>query len=118
MVSTVIFDIGKVLVGFDPVSYLHRIFPNDADTVQTVRDAVWGSGLWTELDGGSDTEETLERMCALAPGREDAVRLAFRRVGECVWRMDYAIPWIRELKARGLRLLDEVYELMYQIAKQ
>jgi len=105
MISTVVFDIGQVLVGYDPLGYLRRLFPGDDETVRAVSRAVWDSGLWTELDGGADTAETLERMCALAPGREDAVRRAFRGVRDCVWRMDYAKPWIRELKARMLRVL-------------
>ena len=105
MCHTVIFDIGKVLVDYFPMEYLHKLFPGDEDTVRAVWDAIWASGLWTALDGGADTEETLSRMCALAPGKEGAVRLAFRRSGECLSQYDYTLPWLRELKARALRLL-------------
>jgi len=104
MIDTVIFDIGMVLLGFDPRAHLRRLFPDDAATAQAVWDAIWASGLWTALDGGADTAETLARMRALAPGREAAVELAFARAGECLYRFDYAEPWLRELRARGLRL--------------
>jgi len=39
-----------------------------------------------------------------APEAKAEIREAFDRVGECMTRCDYAIPWIEDLKSRGYRV--------------
>ena len=73
MRNTIVFDIGDVLMTFDNVAYLHRLFP-DPNTVQHVFNAIWGSGYWDELDRGEDQEMMFGKMLEREPGFEEEIR--------------------------------------------
>lgn len=104
MINTVIFDIGNVLVDFDWGEYIRNLF--DKKTYEIVKDALFGSPLWNEIDRGvMSRDELLEAFGKRAPGYENEIRIAFDRVGDALVQRSYAIPWIRELKAKGLRVL-------------
>ena len=49
MINTVIFDIGNVLVSFDWGEYIYDMF-EDKDTCKAVRNALFVSDFWNELD--------------------------------------------------------------------
>lgn len=48
MIQTVIFDIGRVLIGFEWKEYVHALFGDPAVEAQ-VTDATFGSGIWNEI---------------------------------------------------------------------
>ena len=52
MIKTVIFDIGRVLIGFEWKDYVHRLFGNP-EVEARVTDATFGSGIWNEMDRGA-----------------------------------------------------------------
>lgn len=105
MIRTVIFDIGRVLIGFEWREYMHKIFQNP-ETEERVTAAMFGSRLWNEMDRGLwNEEEVLSRFISEAPSYEKEIREAFQRVGECTERKEYAIPWIQTLKNRGYQVL-------------
>lgn len=105
MIDTVIFDIGRVLLGFEWLDYVHRLF-NDTETEEAVTKATFFSGIWNEMDRGIWTEEeVLERFYKNDPDRREQIWKAFDKVGDCAVPMDYAIPWIEELKTDGYRVL-------------
>lgn len=105
MIRTVVFDIGRVLIGFEWKEYVHQIF-QDPETEEKVTAAMFGSRLWNEMDRGLwNEEEVLSRFISKAPSYEREIREAFQRVGECTQRKDYAIPWIQELKNQGYQVL-------------
>ena len=56
MIKTVIFDIGRVLIGFEWKDYVHRLFGNP-EVEARVTDATFGSGIWNEMDRGIWSEE-------------------------------------------------------------
>ncbi|MGN0181059.1 MAG: HAD family hydrolase [Candidatus Ornithomonoglobus sp.] len=104
MINTVIFDIGRVLVDFDWGEYIYNLF--DRKTAEIVKDAIFGGSFWNELDRGVlSRDEMLEGFNKKAPEYENEIRIAFDRVGDALALRDFTIPWIRELKARGLRVL-------------
>ena len=108
MIKTVVFDIGHVLIGFDWKSYLNKLFAGrlSADEIAVVAKATFGSEYWRRLNSG--TMETQDAFCAmqtLAPGYELCVTEAMDSLDKCVERREYAIPWIEEMKARGLQVL-------------
>ncbi|MGN0162252.1 MAG: HAD family hydrolase [Candidatus Ornithomonoglobus sp.] len=104
MINTVIFDIGRVLVDFDWGEYIYNLF--DSETAQIVKDAIFGGSFWNELDRGVlSRDEMLEGFNKNAPGYENEIRIAFDRVGDALALRDFTIPWICELKERGLRVL-------------
>ena len=104
MIDTVIFDIGNVLMTFDYPSYLRRLF-SEPDTVDRVEAAIWGSGLWNRLDLGDPPEVLFPLMEAADPAAAPLVRQALEGIAGCMAPRDYAVPWVRELKERGLRVL-------------
>lgn len=105
MIKNVIFDIGMVLITFDWDKYVHRLF-NDRETEKAVTAATWHNPkIWNELDKGVMTAEEVCRLFEQSgKGYEKQVRLAFERMGECPVQQPYAVPWIKELKAKGLNV--------------
>lgn len=103
-IDTVIFDIGNVLISFQWMPYMRTMF--DEPMIRRVNRAIWGSGLWNEMDRGLKTGmELLPEMQARDPEIKEEIKQAFLHCGKCMHRMDYSAPWIRELHQRGFRTL-------------
>ena len=99
MINTVIFDIGKVLAGYGWEKYLRGIAPEE-EAYRAVEQAVFLSPDWVEHDKGLLTEEEeIRDFISNAPEKE--IRQTYENLGECVWKLDYALPWVQELKSRG-----------------
>ncbi len=104
MIKTVVFDIGNVLVRFENVRFTRELLGDDRIAEKVIH-AIWGTGYWTELDRGESAETMLPKMLRAEPEVQKEIRLVFGEIGGCLERMPYAIPWIRELKSRGYRVL-------------
>ncbi|MBR1892271.1 MAG: HAD family phosphatase [Lachnospiraceae bacterium] len=104
MIKTIIFDIGGVLKRFEYVKYINSLF-NDPDTVDAVYNAIWKSGNWEMLDAGEDADKVLSIMLESGKSYEDEIKLAFDTIGKCMYRQEYAIPWIKSLKSKGYKIL-------------
>ena len=104
MITTVVFDIGNVLMDFDYRPFLKELlkYPALADRVDR---AIWGSRYWRDMDLGMDLETARARMIALDPSVGPEITLALDRVGECMVPEPYAIGWVQDLKSRGYRVL-------------
>ena len=106
MVNTVIFDIGKVLIRFEWMNYIHSLFSDD-DICDKLTYCIWNSGWWKELDRGVMPEENvlkeIERE-AQYKGIKDECLIVLNNFGKCMDYQDYAIPWIQELKNKGFRV--------------
>ena len=105
-IRTVIFDIGNVLTRFAWDHFSHRTgLPEEL--VERVSRCTVENPVWAELDRGIlSYEEVLERFIAADPEMEPHIRDLFSGdMHGIVERVDYAIPWIESLKARGLRVL-------------
>ena len=89
---------------FDYMPYIRTLL-QDEETVYRVNGAIWRSGCWSDLDRGGDLETVYARMLKVEPKYRREVQLAFENLGQCMFRMDYAVPWIQELKDRGYRVL-------------
>lgn len=104
MINTVIFDIGRVLAGYGWEKYLRGIAPEE-EAYRAVEQAVFLSPDWEEHDKGLLTEEEeIRDFISNAPKYEKEIRQTYENLGECVWKLDYALPWVRELKSRGFRV--------------
>ena len=103
MIKNVIFDIGRVLIGFEWMDYIHRLF--DEETADKVTKALWHTHYWWELDRAVlSEEEILEMFYSAGPDVKEEIKEAFDRIGECMSRCEYAIPWIEEMKERGYKV--------------
>ena len=100
MIKTVIFDIGNVLMEFSWWPYVRSLF--DEDTARVITDAFWKTCSWEEFDRGVlSYEEIVKLMEEAAPEYVKEIHLTLERVGECMRKHDYAIPWIKQLKEMG-----------------
>ena len=105
MIRTIIFDIGNVLTVFGWKNFL-KSFGFDAETERKVADATMDSPFWNEFDRGQLTdEEMLAGFIRNDPSVEKEIRQIFENMHGILTRADYAIPWIRELKAAGYQVL-------------
>lgn len=107
MIRTVVFDIGRVLIGASWKNYVRTRTAGEAE-LQALEYIYWESGLWNARDLGVMTEaEIYDRLRARAE-EVDSVALfedIEAHLGELVTRKDYAVEWVRELKRRGYRVL-------------
>ncbi|MDO4978090.1 MAG: HAD family phosphatase [Eubacteriales bacterium] len=102
MIRTVVFDIGRVLMSWNP--QLELIY--DKETAKNVNAAIWKSGWWEELDRGVIPEEELfQKMVAEAPDYEKEIRYVLEHLEIAASARDYPIPWIKELKSLGYQVL-------------
>lgn len=104
MIDTVIFDIGRVLAGYGWEKYLRGIVPEEK-AYRAVEQAVFLSPAWVEHDKGLETEEEeIRDFVSAAPEYEKEIRQVYENLGECVWKLSYAVPWVQELKSQGIRV--------------
>jgi putative hydrolase of the HAD superfamily len=107
MIDTIIFDIGKVLVGASWKDFCQARGLSPADQT-ALEDVYWGTHLWEERDLGVMTEDQIKeamRDRARERGCLDLFEEVDAAIGQVVTKKPYAKPWIRDLKARGYRVL-------------
>lgn len=104
MIKNIIFDVGKVLVEYDPVEYMKkRGYTGEEQKI--ILEAVFQNPLWLVADRGPiETEELIEGFVANAPEHEELIRDAYGHAEDTIWEMSYTMEWIEELKNRGYRL--------------
>ena len=101
MIKNIIFDVGMVLVNWDP----HAAFQElgfDEKTEEAVGNATVYSDAWNESDRSVlDAEEQLAVFVQNAPEYEKEIRLFWENVARAICQYDYSRAWIRELKQKG-----------------
>ncbi len=101
----IVFDIGNVLTDFRWKGFL-RDKGFDEDMVERIAEASIMSPCWEEFDRGDwDEERLLQEFIKNDPEIEQELRSSFSCVTGMVTIRDYAIPWIKELKEKGYRVL-------------
>lgn len=105
MIKNIIFDIGNVLADFRWKEFLQDKGFDEA-MINRIAKASVLSATWAELDRGVWTDEELMQAFINAdPEIEKELHLAFGNVTGMVTPRAYAIPWIKELKAKGYQVL-------------
>lgn len=104
MIQSIVFDIGNVLAHFNWRETYESLFSGtELDTITKI--TVGDSETWRELDRGTlSYEEILQRIIQKAPELEDKIRLGLDEIYKRIAPYPYAEAWVRELKARGLKL--------------
>lgn len=104
MIKNIILDVGKVLVAWEPETALQKL-GFDAKTIGIVAKATTESEEWNEMDRGAKSdEELLAGFVAKIPEYEREIRMFWEHVGDAIWQLDYARPWIREMKGHGYQV--------------
>lgn len=104
MIDSIIFDVGRVLVGFGWDALIERL-GYDADTKREIEEAMFLSPWWNAFDSGRySTKEILEHFIENSPRQEERIREVFAHLDETIWLFDYTVPWVESLKKRGYKL--------------
>ncbi|MDE6662447.1 MAG: HAD family phosphatase [Lachnospiraceae bacterium] len=105
MINTIIFDIGNVLADFTWREHLES-FGYKGEMLERIARASIMNEKWNEYDRGiMSDEEILQCFVDKDPEIEADIRRCFENVKGMVSRNDYAIPWIKELKQKGYKVL-------------
>lgn len=106
MIKNIIFDIGGVLVDFNPERVLKEMgFPQNE--VQAIYSNTVLGPYWKELDRGvMSKEEVFELMIKDVPAeyQSDAKNFLYNHTLETVTCFDYAADWLKGLKEQGYKV--------------
>ena len=106
MIKNIIFDIGGVLVSFEP-DRVFREMRLPEEEVQILYQHTAKSPYWKELDRGVlPKEEVFQTMVNTMPQayRKDAMEFFTKRIPEAVTSFDYSADWLKGLKERGYNI--------------
>ena len=105
MIKNIVFDIGNVLVRFQPDEAMREIGIEE-NKIAALAHATYENPVWVELDRGVIPEnEIIDEMVKVAPQYEEDIRRFFKEGKAFVVKaFDYAADWIKELKSRGYKV--------------
>ena len=105
MIKNIVFDIGNVLVKFQPDQAMRKLGIAE-EKIPKLAEATFLNPIWGELDRGViPEEEVVNEMVTVAPEYEEDIRLFFRDGKDKVVKAyPYAKDWIRELQERGRKV--------------
>ena len=105
MIRTIIFDIGNVLAGFAWKPNFAK-FGYSKEVLERIAKATVESDVWDSFDRGAMTdEELMEAFIGNDPGIERELRESLTNIRGMLTKYEYAVPWVRELKAKGYQVL-------------
>lgn len=104
MIKNIIFDIGNVLAAFQWKEY-YESFHYSQEVLERLTRATVMDPMWNEFDRGVlEEEEVLRKFIENDPGVEREIRETLTNIHDMIGRLDYAIPWLQELKDKGYHL--------------
>lgn len=119
MIKNVVFDVGQVLVTFDPPKYMKDLGYSD-EVIEALQAAMFNHPLWGELDRSIYTKaELMEMFVKNDPKYEKEIRDVFGSVENSAKPQPYVIEWMEDLKKRGVGLyvVSNYAEFMYEGTK-
>lgn len=104
MIRNIVFDMGNVLVHFDPERFVRRLDLPQADR-EMLLEAVFHNPLWIEMDRGTALEpEAYEDMCRRLPQRLHQAAWTLLHWWKDLLPMEGMEDLVRELKEQGYGL--------------
>lgn len=120
MIRNIVFDVGKVLVYFEPERHLKNL-GYDEETQRIVNNAMFAHPTWNECDRGVlSTEELIQLYISHAPSYAKEIREAFLKVEGAIDLLPHTMDWIKDLKNKGYRLyiISNYGEYTYEQTKE
>ncbi len=103
-VDAVVFDVGNVLLGFDPPRLAALSFPGDAELQRAVVRRTTATPYWSMLDRGTlSLAEAPAAMCAAEPGLTEAVAKFMREWWTNMPPIPEGVAALEKIRAAGLR---------------
>lgn len=104
MITTIIFDIGNVLVDFRWKEYFtSRGF--EGESFEKIANATVRNNAWNEFDKGLiSTEEIIEIFAKEAPEYKKQIAEIYDNLPELLKIYDYAYDWVCSLKEQGYKI--------------
>ncbi len=104
MYKNIIFDIGNVLLNFQPMEYLLKKV-QEADKAEAVHQVIFQSQEWQMLDRGTLTEEEAKAiLMKRSKDYGDLIGLAFKNWYELLTPIEESVEILRELKRANYRV--------------
>ncbi len=102
-ITTIIFDIGNVLIDFRWRAYLEDCGYSE-EVIHKISKATVLNELWSKWDRGDIDEEMVEQCCIQEPEVEKEIRRFFADLLQVVKEFDYSADLLRQLKERGYQV--------------
>ena len=103
MIKNIIFDLGNVLLKFQPSEFLLR-FTNDVEYVDQFVPKIFRSSLWMELDRGTiSIEDAKNKFVSQYPKEEEFLTLFFSHWMEMLTPINKNIEILKEIRALGYK---------------
>lgn len=103
-ISTFIFDMGNVLIDYNPFRIMEQIV-GDWEAIPEIMAVTVFSPLWIELDKGSLTQEdAVKRMVSQAPKYQEQIQAVMERWDETLLPVPGMLELVTQLKEKGYGL--------------
>ncbi|WP_055668367.1 HAD family hydrolase [Desnuesiella massiliensis] len=104
MIKNIVFDVGNVLVSFNPLQYLES-FKLDKDVKDHIMEAIFKSKEWIELDRGTLTEdEAVQMFCLSSEEHSEAIKAIMANWMSMLTPIEESISILKELKRREYKI--------------
>jgi epoxide hydrolase-like predicted phosphatase len=105
LINNIIFDIGRVLLEFNPKNYLLEKYKDELLS-EELHAAVFGSPEWIELDRGSITnEEAIEIFSERYKGRETYIAEIMKDWHNLLMPIEGTVKLLEQLKQKGYKII-------------
>lgn len=118
-ISNIVFDVGNVLVKWDPEKVM-REQGMTAEDIREFDEKIFKSGIWDKSDEGILTKEEFVRsMVDAIPHLEEKIRGFFENIKDALSTFDYTERFIEKCKEAGYRvyILSNYSEWAYEQTK-
>lgn len=103
-ITTVILDIGKVLVEFDWKTYIKNLGFSEEINYE-LGETIFNNPKWKERDRGDKLESQYEEMfISMAPHLEKEIREIFKNIVNIVEVYPFATEWVQSIKQQGMKI--------------
>ena len=100
-----IFDLGGVLIDWDPRNLYRKLFPDDEDAMESFLAEVTTQAWNQQMDAGRAWHEAIAELKQLHPEKADLIQAYWDRWPEMLGEVDAAVAQIiRDVRAAGLRV--------------
>jgi len=106
IIDTVIFDLGGVLIDWNPRHLYRKLFGDDVDAMERFLREVCNTEWNEQQDAGRSWEDAVQEAIARHPSEATMIRAYHERWHEMIaGALDQTVAVLDELRAKGIRIL-------------